>query len=151
MADLQLIYAPARHLYCTVFMTGVCQRGFRIMNVTLLTVALPLMLGYSLFVAISGRLNPVLWPLIREDRPSWALGVWIGLAVSIVAFMNARAINVMPAERPAVDLFLPAVIVLTCLIIPALGLFALYRYRIISAEKTKSSSRFDWSLRGKWS
>ena len=128
-------------------MTGICQRGFRTMNVTLLTVALPLMLGYSLFVAISGRLNPVLWPLFRQDRPSWALGVWIGVAVSIVASMNARAIYVMPVERPAVELLLPAVTVLACLIIPALGLFALYRHRVFRAEKTKSVSRFDWTLR----
>ena len=128
-------------------MTGICQRGFRIMIVTFLTVALPLMLGYSLFVGISGRLNPVSRPLPRHDQASWALGAWIGVAVSIVACMNARSVYVTPAERPAVEVLFPAAMLLACLVIPALGLFALYRHGTARAERKKSSCRFDWTLR----
>ena len=117
------------------------------MIVTFLTAALPLMLGYSLFVGISGRLNPASRPLYRQDQASWALGLWIGIVVSVVAAINARAIYVTPAERPAVDLLPPAAYLLACLIIPALGLFAFYRHRISRAERRKSTSRFNWTLR----
>ena len=117
------------------------------MIVTFLTAALPPMLGYSLFVGISGRLNPASRPLCIQDRASWALGLWIGIAVSVVAAMNARVIYVTPAERPAADLLLPAAYLLACLIVPALGLFALYRHRMTRAKRKESSTRFDWTLR----
>ena len=117
------------------------------MIVTFLTAALPPMLGYSLFVGVSGRLNPASRPLCRQDRASWALGLWIGIAVSVVAAMNARVIYVTPAERPAVELLVPAAYLLACLIIPALGIFALYRHRMTRAKRKESSTRFDWTLR----
>ena len=129
-------------------MTGICQRGFRIMIVTFLNVALPLFLGYSLFVGISGRLNPVSCPYSKQDQSTWALGLWTGVAVYLISFDSARALYTAPVDSPAIDLLIPAAILLAYLIIPALGLFALFRYRITQLERQKSSDKFDWTLRG---
>ena len=67
--------------------------------------------------------------------------------MSIVACINARSVYVTPAERPAVELLFPAAMLLACLVIPALGLFALYRHATTRAERKKSFCRFDWTLR----
>ena len=45
---------------------------------------LPALLGYILFVGISGQLMPFRKPAELAERPSWLLGLWTALAVTLM-------------------------------------------------------------------
>ena len=52
------------------------------MTLAPITHCLPILLGYLLFVGVSGRLDPLSRPARLADRPSWALGLWVGASVA---------------------------------------------------------------------
>ena len=54
------------------------------MSSLIFKVFLPMLLGYTLFVGLSGRFNPFSKPSELKQRPSWLLGSWVGLSVTLV-------------------------------------------------------------------
>lgn len=55
-----------------------------VMLLALSTYCLPSLLGYLLFVGISGRFDPISRPTHLQERPSWALGIWVGTTTGLV-------------------------------------------------------------------
>lgn len=45
---------------------------------------LPILLGYTLFVGISGRYIPFMRPSSLAKRPIWFLGLWTGISVALI-------------------------------------------------------------------
>lgn len=45
---------------------------------------LPILLGYTLFVGISGRYIPFMRPSSLAKRPIWFLGIWTGISVALI-------------------------------------------------------------------
>jgi len=45
---------------------------------------LPILLGYTLFVGISGRYIPFMRPSPLAKRPIWFLGLWTGISVALI-------------------------------------------------------------------
>lgn len=115
------------------------------MQMLFFTFGLPLALGYSLFVGISGRLNPFLRPNQMQERPSWLLGVWIGVVtVSATGWLLYLS---QENESRTTELFpLPGTIILAGLIAPAFVAYWLYRRRIRIALANPSKRSFEWVL-----
>ena len=89
----------------------------------------PVLLGYCLFVGISGRLNPISIPTIKQDRASWALGIWAGLTVTLVLLFAIR--TVYDISLPDVkELLWQIAFQLAIVITPALALYGFYRYSV---------------------
>ena len=59
---------------------------------------LPSLLGYTLFVGIAVKFNPFHKPEDARERPSWALGLWTGLSISIVLAVSLNMAYGLPVE-----------------------------------------------------
>ena len=88
--------------------------------------ALPALLGYTLFVGISGSFNPLRKPALLGERPSWMLGLWTGLSVFIVLSVGLFMAYEMSLEA-ARSLATPSAISIVLLL--GLGFIAYSRYR----------------------
>lgn len=88
---------------------------------------LPVILGYTLFIGISGRWNPVAMPDDRTERASWLLGLWAGACVCVVLIVAMYKAHSAPAN--AVNLLLmPSLALIVVLVAPALALFTHFHY-----------------------
>jgi len=98
---------------------------------TLITIkyGLPILLGYVLFAAISGRLIPVLRPRNPERRPSWLLGHWAGIAAATVLILALKLAFVMNVDQLG-SLLLPSALAFTALMLPGLMAYTMYKARI---------------------
>lgn len=106
---------------------------------------LPILLGYTLFVGISGRLNPFLRPQILQERASWYLGIWIGLAVSCALAFGLHLAYTLSVDS-ARALLLSSASLIACLVAPALGLYAYYQYRSKTTDSINTRTNFDWAM-----
>lgn len=106
---------------------------------------LPALLGYTLFVGVAGRLNPFSLPENRQERASWYLGIWTGLAVSCVLAFGLHLAYSMPSNS-ATAILLPSASLLASLLAPALGLYAFYRFRARRAANITPRANFDWAM-----
>ena len=102
------------------------------MTLYLFKYCLPLLLGYTLFIGLAGRMNPFTKPEYPEERPSWFLGVWTGLTVALVLGVGmhmAYSISLESAKAllPTTALFMGV------LLLPGFAGYSLYR-RHISRE-----------------
>ena len=104
----------------------------------LLTCSLPPLLGYGLFVGISGRLDPVSRPRHLVDRPSWALGLWVAAATALVLGAGLHLAYGASPER-ARALLAPGAWSLAALLLP--GLVAGYLYRGSIAQRLGDEAR----------
>ena len=68
------------------------------MTLLLFKYILPALLGYTLFVGIAGRFNPIRKPELLAERPSWMLGIWTGLSVVLVLGVGLHMAYDMPLE-----------------------------------------------------
>ncbi len=68
------------------------------MTLLLFKYILPGLLGYTLFVGIAGRFNPISKPEPLAERPSWMLGIWTGLSVVLVLGIGLHMAYDMPLE-----------------------------------------------------
>lgn len=102
------------------------------MTLYLFKYCLPMLLGYTLFVGLSGRMNPLVKPEYPEERPSWFLGLWTGMSVSIVMVVGLHMAYSMSLEGVR-QLLPPSALFMAVLLIPGfLGYF--YYRRIINTE-----------------
>lgn len=115
------------------------------MSVAILKYGLPALLGYILFIGISGRLNPFAKPAQLPTRPSWFLGVWTGLAVAGVLTLALHMAYGTSLEN-AQGLFMPGAIALGALMLIGLVGFFIYKRKINSAilrQDTTLSDSFE--------
>lgn len=115
------------------------------MTLAIFKYALPLVFGYTLFVGISGRLNPFAMPQHRKERASWYLGIWVGLAISLVLGIGAYLAYGTSTEA-AESLLVPTTSLIVVLILPAVALYTYYRYRVANLDNKAARASFDWIL-----
>ncbi|MFK7858988.1 MAG: hypothetical protein AB8B64_09210 [Granulosicoccus sp.] len=115
------------------------------MTLAIFKYGLPVLLGYTLFVGVSGRLNPFARPDYKQERASWYLGIWIGLVISVVLATGLHMAYSMPYSY-ASSLTVPTAFSLSGLIAPALVLYGLYRYRLARPTTLRAHSHFDWAI-----
>lgn len=106
---------------------------------------LPLLLGYTLFVGISGRLDPLVRPNTKEERATWFLAIWTGACVSLVLSLALYIAYPMPLKQ-AVSLIPSAASLLISLLLPALALYAYSRYRTARIASKSTQASFNWSI-----
>lgn len=113
--------------------------------------ALPALLGYTLFIGIAGKFNPLHKPDILEERPSWMLGLWTGLSVFIVLSIGLHMAYGMSVEAARL-LAAPGTISVALLL--GIGFVGYYQYRrkvlagILAAQSISAKnndSGIDWS------
>jgi len=99
---------------------------------------LPTLLGYILFVGISGQLTPFRKPAELVERPAWLLGLWTALAVTLVLSIGlhmAYGMNLSQVQQ----LLKPTAWLLTGILAP--GLIAYFMYsRAIRQEIAAQSA-----------
>ena len=106
---------------------------------------LPLLLGYTLFVGITGRLNPLARPSFKEEHATWFLALWTGLCVSLVMALALHMAYTMPLDQ-AQDLLPPVASLIAGLLVPALALYAYSRYSTARMTRKSATTSFDWSI-----
>lgn len=106
------------------------------MTLYLFKYCLPVLLGYTLFVGLSGRMNPLVKPEYPEERPSWLLGLWTGVSVAIVTLVGLHMAYSMTLEG-ARKLLPPTALFMAVLLIP--GFLAYFHYRRIVATELQAS------------
>jgi len=92
---------------------------------------LPILLGYTLFVGLSGRFNPLSKPFELERRPSWLLGNWVGFSVAIVTGIVLHMAYQLPLDAVK-TLVKPTGLLLATLVVPGLIAYLVYRRHIQS-------------------
>ena len=102
------------------------------MSLAPITYCLPILLGYLLFVGVSGRLDPLSRPARLAERPSWALGLWVGAAVAGVLVVGLH-LAYSTSLGQARTLVAPSAWALSALLLPGLLAWAAYRRAIARA------------------
>jgi len=92
---------------------------------------LPILLGYTLFVGLSGRFNPLSKPSELKRRPSWLLGNWVGFSVAIVTGIVLHMAYQLPLDAVK-TLVKPTGLLLATLVVPGLIAYVVYRRHIQS-------------------
>lgn len=117
------------------------------MTLLLFKYILPTLLGYTLFVGIAGRYNPVKKPALLEERPSWLLGLWTGLCVILVLGIGLHMAYGMPLEA-ARGLAKPVALSLAGLL--GMGILTYFAYfhhiqsKLESLQTEEKSDQIDW-------
>ncbi len=106
------------------------------MTLYLFKYCLPVLLGYTLFVGLSGRLNPLVKPDYPEERPLWFLGLWTGISVAIVSVVGLHMAYSMTLEGVE-SLLPPTALFMAVLLIP--GFVAYFHYRRIVVNELQAS------------
>ncbi|MBX2886236.1 MAG: hypothetical protein KTR32_40145 [Granulosicoccus sp.] len=111
------------------------------MTVILLKYGLPALLGYILFIGISGQFNPFRRPVTQTARPSWFFGLWTGLTVAAVFTLGLHMAYSMSLES-ARSLVTPSAMILGVTLITGFTLSILYR-RSISDSPLDTATTVD--------
>ena len=106
---------------------------------------LPVLLGYTLFVGISGRLNPLRKPLYQEERPSWFLGIWTAISATLLLSVGLQMAYGMTLEG-ARALAMPSIWFMAALLIPGFIAYAFYKRWIAQQVAHPTRPDFDWSI-----
>lgn len=118
------------------------------MTLLLFKYVLPALLGYTLFVGISGRFDPMKKPDLLEERPSWMLGIWTGLCVVLVLGVGLHMAYGMPLES-ARELAKPAIWSLAGLLGAGFVAYLTYSHRVqadLNSSRIESGiDEIDWS------
>ncbi len=99
------------------------------MNLILLLLGLPVLLGYVVFVGISGRFSPFSKPVDLVDRPQWFLGLGTATALSSVVCISAFAVHALPLNQLD-KLWQPSLSLLATLLAINTGIYFWYRHKI---------------------
>ncbi len=102
---------------------------------------LPVLLGYTLFVGIAGRLNPFKKPHYLEERPSWMLGLWTGLSVTLVLGIGLQLAYGMSLAN-ARSLLAPSSWLLAAMLVPGFIAFFYYRHAVHKQIANSAESKF---------
>ncbi len=93
---------------------------------------LPILLGYTLFVGISGRYVPFMRPRNTLRRPAWLFGLWTGVAVAAVLSYGLHLAYQMDLNNVS-ELLAPGAWLLAASVIPGFLVFLVYRRRVNKA------------------
>lgn len=115
------------------------------MTLIIFKYCLPALLGYTLFVGIAGRLNPFKKPSQPEERPSWLLGIWTGLTVSVVLGIGLHMAYGMSLEG-AKALAKPSAWLMAGLLVPGFIAYFAYRSNVKNSLTEDAKPSFDWVL-----
>jgi len=98
----------------------------------------PSLLGYALFVGISGQLNPILRPRRANERANWCLGLWIGLSITLTLILSLHMAYGMSSNGVR-QLIAPSLWLMLTLTIPAMLGYLLFRRSAseIAAERAE--------------
>ncbi len=99
------------------------------MTLITLKYGLPILLGYVLFAAISGRIIPILRPKNPQERPAWLLGHWSGIAATTVLILALQLAYAMSVDKLG-SLLLPSALAFAALMLPGLIAYSMYKARI---------------------
>ena len=99
------------------------------MNLILLLLGLPVLLGYVVFVGISGRFSPFSKPVDPADRPQWFLGLSTTAVLSSVVCISAFAAHTVPLNQLD-TLWQPSLSLLATLLAINTGIYFWYRHKI---------------------
>jgi len=103
---------------------------------------LPILLGYTLFVGISGRFVPFFKPAKLSNRPSWFFGLWTGVSVALVAGIAMHMTMLIPIDK-ITTLARPTGSLLVGLL--AIGVFGYFLYRREVTDELRYQSRLNRS------
>ncbi len=90
---------------------------------------LPILLGYTLFVGISGRYIPFMRPRALAQRPSWFLGLWTGVTVAIIMSYGLHLAYQMNLND-VFSLLTPGAWILGAAMLPGIICYLWYRTKI---------------------
>lgn len=107
------------------------------MTLLLFKYCLPILLGYTLFIGLAGRMNPFIKPEYPEERPSWFLGVWTGMTICLVLGVGLQMSYSLSMES-ARELLPPTAFFMGVLLLPGFAGYSLYR-RHVSRELRESA------------
>ena len=108
------------------------------MSALIFKFCLPILLGYTLFVGLSGRFIPFIRPAKLSARPSWFLGLWTGLTVSIITGVALHLAYQMPLDTVK-TLAKPTGLLLAVAWIPGLLMYILYKQNISQENQHQES------------
>lgn len=107
------------------------------MTLYLFNYCLPLLLGYTLFIGIAGRMNPFARPDYPEERPAWVLGLWTALATMLVSGAGLHMVDSLSLE--AARAILPSsALTLTVLLLPGFAAYSVYRRHVTQQLRSVS-------------
>lgn len=97
------------------------------MSLDILKLAMPLLVGYSVFAGISGRLNPFSIPYSENLKAHRVRAIGVGLAVTIALIIASGAIQNVPILDTVSPISLASVVFIV-LTVPFIALYELSRY-----------------------
>jgi len=110
------------------------------MTLIIFKYALPILLGYTLFVGISGRYIPFLRPRALLKRPKWFLGLWTGIAGGAIMLYGLQIAYGMDINDVS-ELAAPAAWIFAAVMLPGILLTLLYRSKVKSAVAIADQAR----------
>lgn len=109
------------------------------MSFSLFNLGLPALMGYALFVGLSGRFLPWVKPAAAAKRPTWFLALWVGLSVAAVLGIAMYYSQAQPLSQ-AIQLAQPVGLILAALWVPGVAGSVLYRRHLsVAAEQSISN------------
>jgi len=115
-----------------------------LMTLFIFKYCLPTLLGFTLFVGIAGRFNPFRKPVYPEERPSWLLGIWTGLSVTLVLGVCLHMAYGMTLEG-ARALSKPSAWLMGAMLLPGFIAYLWYQRHIQKQLLQVDRSGFDWT------
>jgi hypothetical protein len=102
------------------------------MSFSLFNLGLPALMGYALFVGLSGRFLPWVKPAAAAKRPTWFLALWVGLSVAAVLGIAMYYSQAQPLSQ-AIQLAQPVSLILAALWLPGVAGSILYRRHLCAS------------------
>jgi len=90
---------------------------------------LPILLGYTIFVGIAGQYAPFIRPKVTKKRPLWFLGLWVGMAISVMTIIGLRQAYRMELND-LTSLTIPGIAMISAVLLPGIILFFWYRWLV---------------------
>ncbi len=107
------------------------------MSFSLFNLGLSALLGYTLFVGLSGRFLPWVKPAAAAKRPTWFLALWVGVTVAVVLGIAMHYSQAQPLSQ-AIQLAQPVGLILAALWVPGVAGSVLYR-RHLSHDSARTN------------
>jgi len=115
--------------------------------------ALPALLGYTLFVGLAGRYNPLRKPAELEERPPWFLGLWTGMCVFLVISVGLHIAYGLTLEEGR-TIAAPSAVILSALLLIGFTSYFIYKNNVnvelhaIQLSNAKRVDRFiNWNTK----
>lgn len=109
----------------------------------MLVLCLPVVLGYSIFLGISGRVNPLRKPYYEDERPSWLFAIWSGISVALIMGLGLRIAYRLPPAEPTDTIVLPVAGLLVTLLLPGYCVYLFYRRHLLNRSVARNGLIID--------